>query len=244
LWISSAVVVFYIIVTVMVFAENRRLSKLVLKRIDCEKIPEDANRWAVDNGFEFVGCYTVQLTSSHCTIWSWQRTDRSTFFCTYYRRSKDIAMVTYDLFTLFAQGISLTTSNSKDGQGSPRKPGAYMQTFSKLDFDGRWHEHIESENYLMDSGQAQLEINENDFVKSFEKEIHEYAQYTRTTPLWPLLWPYWYFIHKNLRHGKSICIQHEKGMIKLPNELTEQEREFIESLKANDQQEHDFGQRT
>jgi len=49
--------------------------------------------------------------------------------------------------------------------------------------------------------------------------FYQQIDYIRGISLWPFRGAYWYFIRKQLWHNKSIKNQHEKGMIKLPNQL-------------------------
>ena len=88
-----------------------------------------------------------------------------------------------------------------------------------MNFDERWHKHVEMENYLMDEGQAQLVEMDKPFEEFFIDEIHKHVKHIRSIPLWPLHGTYWFVIRRVLWHDKSIKQQHEKGMIKLPNEI-------------------------
>jgi hypothetical protein len=93
----------------------------------------------------------------------------------------------------------------------------------------------------MDNGKVKLKAEDKEFEQAFTRAIREQVKYIKMLPLWPLRGPCWYFIRRYLWHNKSIEEQHRKGMIKLPNELTEQERELIKSLKSVDEEGQDFG---
>ena len=77
------------------------------------------------------------------------------------------------------------------------------------------------ENFLIDVGGAELVYMEIQFEKDFIDGCRKATRYVRSIPCWYLLGTYWYFVRKNLWHNKSIKTLHEKGMIKLPNEITE-----------------------
>jgi len=101
----------------------------------------------------------------------------------------------------------------------PKPPGSYVQTFSNLSLDDRWYKHIEMENYLLDEGQAQLVEVDKPFEKCIVDATRRQMKFIRSLPLWPLRGTYWYFVRRRFWHNKLIKEQHEKGMIKLPNEL-------------------------
>jgi len=121
-----------------------------------------------------------------------------------------------DIITEFANGIYLTTVDSKAAQFHPGPPKAYKQTFSKINLDEQWCRHLEMENFLMDVGGVELVYTEIQFEKHFIDENQKSVRFIRSIPYWYLFGAYWYFIRRNLWHNKSIKTQYEKGMIKLP----------------------------
>lgn len=222
-----------IAITVTTFVQVRLMSKPSLVPSPDKEPPPDANEWAQNNDFEFVGNFTMKVGPMNTFISAWRRYDRPTFFCQYIIRSKDSVKRAYDLVTEFAFNISLTTGDTRDSVFFPHPPGSYMQTFSNTSFDDRWYKHIEMENYLVDNGQAQLVQIDKPLEKCFVDAILEQMKFVQSIPLWPFRAPYWYFIRKSLWHNKSIKIQHEKGMINLPNELSG--IELITPISSEDQ---------
>lgn len=193
-------------------------SNLTISQSDAE--------WASNNGFEFVGSYYINVHIMRPGILAWRHMDRPTFFCRYQVGNK----VSYDLVTEFSNNTSLTTGDTKDGQSLPHRPGVYMQSLSGLDLDGRWARHIESENYLMDQGQAVLEANDTNFEQAIMEAIQLQMKYLRTLSFWPLRGIYWHFVRRYIRHNKTISQQREKGIIRLPNELTDEDLRVMEQL--------------
>jgi hypothetical protein len=241
LWIVGVVILVYLVVSFLTYTNISSLENTHLNSYELP-IPQKTAEWAQANEFEYVGSYRTRLGSTQTDIWTWQRSDRPTFFCRYLVKAKDITKVSHDLVTEFADDIGLTTGDTKDGNFLPRPPGSYSHNFPGTSLDEQWYKHIESENYLMDHGKVQLKAEDVEFEQSITKGIKQHVNYIKTLPLWPLRGPYWYFIRRYVWHNKSIEEQHRKGMIKLPNELTEQEKEFIKSLKTDGQQENDFSQ--
>ncbi|MGD9109327.1 MAG: hypothetical protein PVG93_00170 [Phycisphaerales bacterium] len=207
----------FIVVSAITYINLVALSKAELQRLE-SAVPGQENEWAQANEFEYVGSYRMLAGGTNAEIWVWRRMDRPTFFCRYLVRAGTMSQIAHDLVTEFADGISITTASTKDGNSIPHSPGAYSQSFSGTDFDERWQKHIEAENYLMDNGGARLEANDTPFEQAFVEAIRRQANYVRTLPLWPLRGTYWHFVRRYLLHNKSIQTQHEKGMIKLPNE--------------------------
>jgi len=177
--------------------------------------------WTQRNGFTFVGYYCAKIGFQGIFPAVWRRTDKPTFLChCVYWQSNRGARCVPEFVTGFAQDISLVTANSRDAQMLPQKEGSYKQTFSDECLDDLWDRHIVGEDYLIDQGGAQLVQIEGSFEDHFLKGVREERRYVRSIPLWFLRGPYWYFVRRNKWHGKSIMVQHERGMIKLPNELS------------------------
>lgn len=181
--------------------------------------PAEEERWATENGFAFLGNYVMKIGGQLARIAVWQRPDRPTFFCRYVIEAQNRRQQSYDLVTLFAEEVGLTTGSSRDGQLFPTRPGSFMQTFTGLSLDQQWSVHIDMENYLMDRGGAGLVELEEPFEAVFVRAIVRQMEYIKTIPFWPLRGAYWYFVRRYQRHGKTIQQQHDKGWKKLPNGL-------------------------
>jgi hypothetical protein len=212
-----AVIVFAAI-TIMTTVQVLLLGRAGLERA-CELDPPEAtDQWAGENDFRFIGNYAMKIGSTAARISTWQRTDRPTFLCQYVISAKNAANTACDLVTLFASDVGLTTCSSGNGQLYPRPAGSYSQSFSNIPLDEQWFRHVEMENFLMDAGGAQLVQLDGSFEDEFVSAIKKQVGYVRSLCLWPLRGPYWFFVRRRLWHNITIKEQHEKGMIKLPNE--------------------------
>ncbi|MHC4757024.1 MAG: hypothetical protein ACYTE8_00045 [Planctomycetota bacterium] len=199
-----------IIVAVSV-VQTLSMKQSKLKRLEDNAPPEDSHSWAVSNGFEFTGNFRFGVVY----ISGWEHARRPSFFCEYRIQEKSF----FDMVTIFANDTGLTTASSKDGQLSPKPPGAYHQTFSGLSLEQLWEKHVEAENDLVEKGGAALP----DVMLSFEDEItgsvHKQFEYHKSISLYHFRVPWWYFFRRGRRHNKSIQKQHELGIIRLPNEI-------------------------
>lgn len=225
LGIAGAIVV---VVTIISIIGTLTQSKVSLKQYKPKGHKPDRiihridylHQWAKRNDFAFLEYYWARAGLHRLFMAVWQRTDRPTFLCTYLVPTQSGFTNVTDIVTEFANGISLTTANSRDAQFHPKPPKAYHQTFSRINLDEQWRRHVEMENFLMDAGGAELVYTEVRFEQCFTDDVREEIRYIRNIPYWYLLGAYWYFVRKNLWHNKSIKVQHEKGMIKLPNEMS------------------------
>ncbi len=180
---------------------------------------EPFHQWAEQNGFAFAGCYLVKMGSHKAFISAWCHVDRPTLLCRYSIPLSRPSQGGTDIATDFADDVSLTSCDVKGGLFNPKPPKHYHQGFAGLTLDELWSRHVEMEDYLMDVGGARLVSRQIDFANGFVDACRKENQYIRSLPLWFLRGPYWFFVRQNLLHNKSIRQQHEKGMIKLPNEL-------------------------
>jgi hypothetical protein len=220
LFILVFVTFIYLKISSVTFKNVKDLGKASLSRSPVIEPPSDENQWAEDNDFYFIGNFTMKTASINSSVSAWQHRDRPTFFCKYVVKVKDIVQQASDFITKFANDISLTTASTSDANSFPGHLEAYLQTFSKLSLDERWYRHVEMENYLIDTGGAGLIQMDVSFEKEFSDASQKRINYICSIPLWPFRGAYWYFVRRHLWHNKSIKTQHEKGMIKLPNQLT------------------------
>ncbi|MHC4757025.1 MAG: hypothetical protein ACYTE8_00050 [Planctomycetota bacterium] len=210
-----AVFIIFVIISLDIvfssFVQELSMKQGRVQRVENNDPSEDAQAWAVSNGFEFVGNYRIQSIYFS----GWEHTKRPTFFYEYKVQFKKF----YALVTIFSNHIKLTTGNSKNDQLDPKQDRDYVQSFTKMSFEHRWEKHVESENYLIEKGGVKLP----DILFSFEEylgemldkelENHRRFRFYHFRVLW------WYFFRRGRRHNKSIQKQHELGITRLPNEI-------------------------
>ena len=184
------------------------------------RAPSRAEDWARNNDFEFAGEFTMKAGFQPAYIAAWQRANRPTFLTYYSVRTKHSIQTAFDFVTKFADDVGLTTCSKADGHSLPYQAGHYVQSFSNISLDDQWYRHVEMENYLMDAGGAQLVPSDVPFADFFVDFISKQMRFVRGLWFWPLRGAYWFFVRKRLWHNKSVKTQYEKGMIKMPNELT------------------------
>lgn len=173
-------------------------------------LPNKTRTWADANRFRFLGYYQNGGT----LVAAWQHTARPTLLCQY----TDGPRTAFDLVSLFAGDVWLTTSSAPDGQILPRPAGKYAQVFPGLSLDELWQRHIDMEAYLVQQGGArpgQVNLPLEDTMNQANLEMLGYVQ---SLPAWPLRCVWWYFVRQYQRAGLSIIDQHQLGRIRLPNE--------------------------
>ena len=223
----------YAAVTLATYTNTVRMAEVSLMLYPNAEPPQDADEWAANNDFKFIGNYIIKTGATDCLISAWKRLDRPTSFCRYVVSNKNKSKTTHDLTTIFAHHIGLTTCDTMDGNLFPAFPGSYKQSFSNISLDHLWAHHIEMENYLMDKGKAQLLERDVSFEQDFNEATQKQIKFIRSLPFWPFRGAYWYFIRRRIWHNKSIKTQHEKGMIKLPNEISEEIRQLCDFINRS-----------
>jgi len=220
--LALGMVAIFLVVSLVTYIQVRSISNPRIKPFVAKKGRHDqrieatlaAREWAQQNEFIFVGYYLFQ---TNVFIAAWQRQDRPTFFCYYLVQHKTLS----DMVTIFDDEIGLTTGSRADTHFFPRSDNMYMQSFSRLGFDGFWDRHVATENYLIDHG-ADLVEQELDFETCIVQAVRQQMQFVRKIPLWPLRGLWWFLVRRFRWHNLTIRQQHERGWIRLPKELEAQ----------------------
>jgi hypothetical protein len=220
IWVLVAVGGFTLVaIMAAMYSQMRSLENLSLRPAPGTKPSQEADAWARNNGFEFIANFTSKVGSMNTLISAWQQPHSPRFFCRYIISAGHKTVVSHDLVTIFTSDMGLTTGDSRDGCLFPRPPGSYMQALTGAGLDERWQVHIEMEDFLIKTGGAQLLREPPNFEESFVDAIRKQVSFVRSVPLWPLRAAYWFFVRRYLWRNKSVKVQHEKGMIRLPNKL-------------------------
>jgi hypothetical protein len=99
---------------------------------------------------------------------------------------------------------SLTSGTSKDGQLFPARAGGWKQSFPVSSASELWSRHKDALEYLSEVAGFQPAKGTRDLPDEFVRAMRSESEHVRSIPLWPLRIPYWYFVRRNVRHGKSI----------------------------------------
>ncbi len=225
------VTAFVVAVQIYSFSISRlvRIPKLIVstKR---RLIFSETDLWAEENGFHYVGLFRIQVV----LLAVWENPEKSTFLAQYLNFEGPF----FEIETAFDKNISLTTGNVRDGMLMPFPRGNYTQSFPKKSLEELWERHLEAERYLTETGGAHLtpycsELPwgnvhpEDPFEKpgpsaveiSLTSGVRTQAKHVRSLLLWPLRWPYWYFVRRFTWVHKTIKEQVEMGRLALPLEL-------------------------
>ncbi len=206
---------------VITFISIRGLSNPTVKPLSSEEKKQyPCSQWAQANSFGFVGNFAMKVGIADSSMAIWRRSDRPTFFCRYLVQAGNKKQTSFDFVTMFEDEIMLTTNDKADSQMMPQPPGYYSQSFSPVNQDEQWNQHLQMENYLMDTGGATLVQNDKPFEECFVDAIRRQVNFISSISLWPLRGIYWFYVRRQMWHNQSIQAQHDKGMIRLPNELS------------------------
>lgn len=201
-------------VMIIVFAS---ITVLSLKNVRLEPLDEPESRrwlshliqnnyidaiWAAEHGFEPVGAYRAILQPASPIVVAWTRRDEPTYLCAYiYDSAQNRTEV--DIVTV-AGDQALTTGTTRDAHLLPEPPGSWSQSFSLPDLESRWQRHNEARAYLAAAAGFDPSRHQPHLTTHFTQAIRDQADYIQSIALWPLRIPYWYFVRRHLRHGKSV----------------------------------------
>lgn len=200
--------------------------------IKLEPAPQDRNKhrfvalrpfheWATRNGFEFVSAYSLVL-GVKAFLGVWRHQQHPTYFVVIFAGDNKIPSFT----TEFSSDHGLDTNGSNLDM-LPSSPGNYKQSFTNASLDELFTRHLQAIEYLWRVGQMRFEANPRSLEESMKYGAQRQAAYIRTLPLWPFRSPYWYYIDRRRKAGKSVEEQHTAGLIVLPNEAGFRDFQFV-----------------
>ncbi len=184
-------------------------------RIDSAGIVEDdepdvpraaqCHAWAAARGFALRGTFRP-LGVTTCV---WVHDSEPTYFCLYSMRGK-----TYDDFvTLLGKDNAVTTGSSNGSLLFPLPAGEWKQAFPGRDLDELWGLHQEAVSFVRGRAGVGFAQDVKDFPESMAYGIRREMDYVRSLPLWPLRWPYWYFVRRRRLLNKTVREQVESGLV-------------------------------
>jgi hypothetical protein len=220
LLLAGIVPAFFVVVPILLTYLNIKTSR---KGIRLEPASETAyapqfrtldqhQGWAEENGFQYVGAYTVTL-GVKVLLGAWKHQHEPTYFIMVLLADKQI----YTFTTEFSEERSLDTVGSDDDM-LPSPPGHYKQTFGGLSLVDLYQRHLESMHYIRTAGHIQTKPARLTLEDAVSLDAKRQAAYVQTLPLWPFRAVYWYYIWKRLKHNKSVEQLHKAGKVLLPND--------------------------
>ncbi|MHC4524604.1 MAG: hypothetical protein ACYSU8_03580 [Planctomycetota bacterium] len=220
-----------LLIATVVYKNIIEMSKIDhLPEIENDNILEsEINQWAASHGFHYMNTFLMQITNTRTFVAVWQHPHDPTFFAAYIcqgtggNSSDQSNVVTqktvFDFITYFDKGYSLTTGSTSDGNLFPLQQNIYHQTLDFADWDDHYQKHTQAVTYLKNIGGIRLDVLTKPVDQYILEAVHSCTKHVRSLFLWPLRGAYWYFIRRRLWHNLTIQQQHEKGKIKLPNEI-------------------------
>ncbi len=156
-------------------------------------------QWAAAERFEPTGAFALSTVPA-VKIVAWTNAHESTYLCVYLFGDARMEMD----FVTVCNDKSLTTGTTKDGQLLPSRPGSWRQTFSVSNASELWTRHQEAKAYLLGVEDFRPSQGVPDLQDEFARAMRQESTYIRSLPLWQLRTPYWYFVRRSSRHGKSV----------------------------------------
>jgi hypothetical protein len=152
------------------------------------------------NGFARDGVYRVRNSEGESQIIVWQHVRERTQLRVYLVHGRRLAM---DVLTAFRVG-QLRTSSDRNAQLIPPPPHGWIQSFGVTNASDLLALHKSAVECLRDAtGQTPAE-GPRDFATHFPKAMREFADFATSLVFWRLRLPYWFFMRRNLLHGKSV----------------------------------------
>ncbi len=202
------------------------LSIQSLERIDNFSLNEEVNQWALEHNFSPSGTFYYKTRSVQMFVSTWignqKHTILSFLFCRNILKENEYEIVQQtgiDFSTLFEPDISLCTSNNVSGHTLPAIPTGYLETFSRSPIEILYRMHLKSVHYLQQKNALEFGTMSKSMDQFLLQSMHETCKYTKSLSFRSIKCIYWHFFRKYLWDNLTIQQQHEKGKIKLLNEL-------------------------
>ncbi len=200
----------YLLVAVMVagmVGQFARIESGSILEDDQPDVPNAAqcHAWAAEHGFVLRGAFRP-LGVTTCV---WIHDSERTFFCLYSMRGKTY----HDFVTELGKENAVTTGSSKDSLLFPLPAGEWKQALPGRSLDELWRLHREAVSYVRNHAGVRLVQEAKDFPESIADGIRRDMDYVRSLPLWPLRWPYWYFVRRPRLTNKTVREQVESGLV-------------------------------
>jgi hypothetical protein len=173
----------------------------------------DIDAKKVDNlGFEKWDDFYLKMIPDSI-VYVFKNKEEPVYLCLYNFGSKK----TCDLFTRYENDYTLTTCNTVDGGMTPRSQKSLLQIVTNVSYENLFEIHKKAHEFLKNKGLRKFDIAKQEFRQYFLKSIHEYAQFVRKYPFWPVLLIFWTVIKRGRVYCKKIETQYNNGTVQLHN---------------------------
>jgi hypothetical protein len=161
-------------------------------------------------GFEKIDAFYLKMIPNSVTYVLKHKED-PVYLCFYHFGTKK----TCDFFTRYKNDYTLTTCDNIDGGMTPRPKKSLLQIATQVTYEQLFEIHKKAHTFLIERGLKLVELPREEFQHYFLKSIHDYAQYVRTYPLWPVRLIFWTVSKRGRIHCNEIETQYKTGLITL-----------------------------
>lgn len=162
------------------------------------------NAWAEANDFEpdLLGDFNG---TAKLRVAVWKNSYKKTFLSSMTAETK----IVNEFVTMLSNDSELTTTNAKDAQLFPPRPGNYKQTFSGITDLGELHrKHEEALVYLVEKKGLAIAEQWKPTDQLIEEGVRKEIAYVKSLFLWQLRGTWWFFVRQNMMNNKTIAEQY------------------------------------
>lgn len=178
---------------------NSRIIDLDNEKVKAEKL-----------GFEKIDSFYLRMIPDSVTYVLKHR-EKSIYLLLYHFGTKR----SFDLFTRFSNGYTLTSCDNVDGGMSPRPAKYLMQILPRATYTEVFDWHSKALEFLKEKGFKTYDLAKEEFRLYFIKSLFEYARFISKYPFWPVLLIFWTITKRGRVLCKSIQEQVAQGKISL-----------------------------
>ena len=161
-------------------------------------------------GFEKIDFFYLRMIPDSVTYVLKHR-EQSIYLLIYHLGTKR----SFDLFTRFSNGYTLTSCDNLDGGMSPRPAKYLMQILPQATYTELFDWHSKTLEFLKEKGFKTYDLAKEEFRLYFIKSLHEYARFISKYPFWPILLIYWTITKRGRAYCRSVQEQAALNRISL-----------------------------
>jgi|GEM_PF-3552679 len=124
-------------------------------------------------------------------------------------------IMTCDIFTRYADDITLTTTNAVEGGMPPRPAKNFLQVFNRASYEHLYIEHKKAHQYLTFYGARVYDIPPAEFRYFFMKSLKDQERYIRNYFLWPAMLVGRTIAQSGKKYCSPISEQYPEGTLNL-----------------------------
>ncbi|MEZ6241895.1 MAG: hypothetical protein R3B57_02530 [Phycisphaerales bacterium] len=168
--------------------------------------PVEAAEWASSNNYVWVGSFSFMAPNCPTmTVLAWSDLDSGSYLVVYCTPSG----LVHEFRTAFEGGVSVRTSQSKDGSMFPGEFGLFWQSFPGDDVEALFRRHIEAAGFVERSLLIRITRPETTFRQMKLADARRQIAYIHSRPMWKYRLPWWYFT-RSRRCNRTIMVQFPK----------------------------------